>query len=148
MGLVWLELAYARAVRPDAVRIHESFNPGAVVRVEAKDQGGAWALLWEGLAPVGDGPRAFEPPIGNVPFETRVLRVWLDTDRVPGWNEIDAVELVGGGESQWAVAASASSTYGSPAARGSLVVQDVEVEFVGSGHAHRRAREEDEWTPR
>jgi len=34
----------------------------------------------------------------------------LDTNRTPGWNEIDAVELIGGG-AQWAKQATASSTY-------------------------------------
>ena len=38
--------------------------------------------------------------------------VRLDTASVPGWNEIDAIELVGrDGSRQWAVAANASSSY-------------------------------------
>jgi hypothetical protein len=40
------------------------------------------------------------------------VRVYLDTAKVPGWNEIDAVELIGrDGTRQWAVSATASSTY-------------------------------------
>ena len=42
------------------------------------------------------------------------MKIYLDTKRVNGWNEIDAVELVGkDGSKQWAVNASASSTYAS-----------------------------------
>ena len=36
----------------------------------------------------------------------------LDTNRAPGWNEIDAVELLGPGGRQWASDARASSNYG------------------------------------
>ena len=40
------------------------------------------------------------------------VRVYLDTQRVPGWNEIDAVELVGrDGSRQWAAHARASSSF-------------------------------------
>jgi hypothetical protein len=40
------------------------------------------------------------------------IKVYLDTARVPGWNEVDAVELIGkDGSRQWAKRASASSTY-------------------------------------
>jgi hypothetical protein len=41
------------------------------------------------------------------------IKVYLDTARVPGWNEIDAVELIGAdGTRQWASGSSASSYYG------------------------------------
>jgi len=41
--------------------------------------------------------------------------VYLDRRRVPGWNEIDAVELVGrDGSRQWATSAIASSSYAEP----------------------------------
>jgi len=43
-------------------------------------------------------------------YEVKTIRVVLDTNRTPGWNEIDAVELIGGG-AQWAKQATASSTY-------------------------------------
>jgi hypothetical protein len=41
------------------------------------------------------------------------IRIYLDTTRVTGWNEIDAVEVVGrDGTRQWATGAQASSFYG------------------------------------
>ena len=40
------------------------------------------------------------------------LQADLDTSRVPGWNEIDAVEIVGhDGSRQWASQAAASTSY-------------------------------------
>ena len=51
----------------------------------------------------------------------RSVKVYLDTSRVPGWNEIDAVELIGrDGSRQWARQASASSTYAERGAPGQL----------------------------
>ncbi|MFV1958554.1 MAG: hypothetical protein ACC662_03980 [Planctomycetota bacterium] len=115
MGEVWLELDFERAVLPDGIRIHETFNPGAVARVEAKRaDGGGYEVLWEGTAPTSRAPRWFEPPLLRATGPTRTIRVLLDTDRIPGWNEIDAVELTGDGVVQWAIAARASSSYGAP----------------------------------
>jgi hypothetical protein len=43
------------------------------------------------------------------------VRVYVDTGRVPGWNEIDAVQLIGkDGTQQWAVGSTASSSYSDP----------------------------------
>jgi hypothetical protein len=43
------------------------------------------------------------------------VKVYLDTARVPGWNEIDAVQIIGrDGSQQWAKHATASSTYAEP----------------------------------
>ena len=111
MGEVTVDLDYATAVRVDAVRIHETFNPGAVARVYAKDPGGRWDLMWEGRAETRESIRWFEPS-ASTSYATISIRLVLDTDRVPGWNEIDAVELVGDGRRQWATGATATSTYG------------------------------------
>ena len=46
----------------------------------------------------------------RVDFETVRVKLYLDTKRVKGWNEIDAVGLLNErGETQWANAAQASS---------------------------------------
>ncbi len=114
MGHVTLELAYDRAVRVDAVRIHETLAPGAVAKVEAMGVDGRWDTLWEGTSLVRPSPSWFEPPVAATAYATSRLRITLDTDRVAGWNEIDAVELVGDGLRQWASAATASSSYPDP----------------------------------
>jgi len=72
------------------------------------------ATLWEGIAVEGASPRWFEPPLARASGPVRTIRVVLDTNRIGGWNEIDAVELVGGGEGQWAQVARASSSYADP----------------------------------
>ena len=93
-GDEWLELGYENAVRPTQVRVHETFNPGAVVRVEARDEAGTWQPLWEGKSRTTETIRWFTIDIAPR-FATRSIRITLDSAGVPGWNEIDAVELVG-----------------------------------------------------
>ncbi|MBI4564294.1 MAG: hypothetical protein HY716_06340 [Planctomycetes bacterium] len=95
-GEEWIELTYSLAVIPVGVRIHEVCAPGAVVRVEAINAGGAWQVLWQGTDPTkGQQMAWFEVPFDSRPFSTRSIRITLNTASVQGWNEIDAVELVG-----------------------------------------------------
>ncbi|MBI4565173.1 MAG: hypothetical protein HY716_10820 [Planctomycetes bacterium] len=96
VGEEWLELTYSLPVRPTGVRIHESNRPGAVVRVEAINAGGAWEVLWQGADPMkGQQIAWFEVPFDPPAFSTRTIRITLDGRSVGGWNEIDAVELIG-----------------------------------------------------
>jgi serine/threonine-protein kinase len=111
MGEQWLELVYPEAVLPEAVRIREVAGAGAVTRVAAQAPDGSWSVLWEGPPTGFPGPRWFEPPLRKDGPRTRRIRLTLDTTAVPGWNTIDAVELVGEGKRQWASDASASSFY-------------------------------------
>jgi hypothetical protein len=113
MGEVTIELDYEVAVRPDAVRVRETFNPGAVARIETRD-GARWVVLWEGVAPTTSHQATWFEPRLSPSGPTRTLRLVLDTNRVQGWNEIDAVELVGDGRRQWASSARASSSYADP----------------------------------
>lgn len=95
-GLQTLELRYAHPVFPTAIRIYETYNPGAVVAVEAYNgEADEWVTLWSGQDPSQEAPAAFSPPITPTDFATDRLRLTLDTDVVPGWNEIDAVQLIG-----------------------------------------------------
>ncbi|MCB9535382.1 MAG: hypothetical protein H6704_03890 [Myxococcales bacterium] len=129
-GAEWLELGYDRAVEVGEVRIHQTFNPGAVRRVEAFDDSGKAVELWSGV----DKARGVELKIEPAKtVRTQRLRIHLDTTRISGWNEIDAVALVGKDLTlQWAISARASSTYATASAGplGPLVGQKVRVEHL------------------
>ena len=110
-GEEWLKLEYERDVQIAAVRVRETYNPGAVSKVVAVIEGGAEIVLWEGTEPPGEAPVEVEFPVTQV-VVAKSVKIYLDKRRVPGWNEIDAVELVGhDGSRQWAQGATASSTY-------------------------------------
>ena len=94
-GEEWLELTYKAPVRPTRVRVRESFNPGAVVKIEAQDPEKKWQILWKGKDTTTESPGYLDISCGPPAFATRVLRITLDSASVPGWNEIDAVQLIG-----------------------------------------------------
>ena len=71
----------------------ETFNPGAVVRLDDTSDPANPVVLWEGAA----GSIPAMAVVGEVtldaPREISAVRVLLETHRVTGWNEIDAVGL-------------------------------------------------------
>lgn len=110
----WLELGYDKRVRPHLIEIHESYNPGAVYKVTAFDKSGAEIVLWEGTDPTGTGQTSGITKIPVSPkFATDTIRVYIASDKVLGWNEIDAVGLqYGMWGTIWAKTAKASSSFG------------------------------------
>ena len=96
------------------MRVRETHNPGAISKVAAVLPNGQEIVIWEGVEEATPAPvdRLF-PVAGAIAAGS--VRVYLDTRRVAGWNEIDAVELVGrDGSRQWAARARASSSYADP----------------------------------
>lgn len=110
-GIEWLKLDFDRPVEIREVRIRETFNPGTICKVVAIIEREEESVLWEGREPPSTPPTEFVVT-PNRPVTSNHVKIYLDRTRVPGWNEIDAVELVGtDGTRQWAAHASASSTF-------------------------------------
>ncbi len=110
-GDEWLLLEFETPVSLAEVHVYESYNPGAISRLTTFLADGREVTIWEGTESEAAAPVA---RIFAVPFaaQANVVKVYLDTRRVAGWNEIDAVELVGrDGSRQWVKQATASSTY-------------------------------------
>jgi hypothetical protein len=112
----WLIADYADAVVPRRVDVYESYSPGALNRVTVFDDAGAEHEAWHGVDPT----KPNNPTVGvsQVPVtlnvKTRRVKIYLASDQVPGWNEIDAIGLVGDdGRVQWAKRITASTTYAS-----------------------------------
>ena len=111
-GAEWLQLGYEKAVEIAQVRVRETCGAGCIAKVAAVLENGAEVAIWQGRESAGEGivDAPFSAPAG---LTARGVKVYLDTARVPGWNEIDAVELIGrDGSRQWAKTAAASSSYG------------------------------------
>lgn len=109
----WLLLEYAEPVAAEAVLVYETYNPGALNRVTVFRLDGEEVEVWKGVDPT---PRNSGKGVSEikfrVPFKTNRVRIHLESTKVPGWNEIDAVGLRdGAGTVHWAVSADASSTY-------------------------------------
>lgn len=92
-----LTLFYPELVRPRRVRIYETFNPGFVTRVEFVDIYGEVHVVYE-AAPqaLGQCPFIREIAITDVDAPGNQLIVYVNqAASTGGWNEIDAVELLG-----------------------------------------------------
>ena len=109
----WLLLEYEQPVRATALLVHENFNPGAVAAVAILTPQGEQLELWRNK----EVKAATEParvltidlPLG---FDVERVMVSLESESVPGWNEIDAVGLRDDkGKVHWASRAEASSTF-------------------------------------
>ena len=128
----WLEVEFAREVEIAEIDIHESFNPGAISRVSVVgpnrdgvvDTPPGWrptgppetpsarsSILFSGTYVARSGVNVMVVKPSDHP-RGRFVRIDLLSEKVPGWNEIDAVQLVGtDGSKQWAVGARASTSY-------------------------------------
>lgn len=145
-GEQWLKLAYDKAVEVKEINVHESYNSGAISKVTAFLPNGSEKTLWTGNAAKGSAGEIQETSI-PVPagITSNQIKIYVDTNRVESWPEIDAVQLVGrNGSKQWATSSSASSSYselysaqGSDAAPSSGAVLDL---GAGEGEAILRTR--------
>ena len=89
-GVEWLHVKFILPVRMRRVRIHENLTPGGVIRIDAVGEDGTRRTVWQGADLALPW---FEAELrGDL---ARELVIVIDTRKRPGWEEIDAVELVG-----------------------------------------------------
>jgi hypothetical protein len=104
-GLHYIELIYWDRVYVSGIKIHETYNPGFVRKIELKNRTGGYFTFWEGTYdPRRECPYIFEAGFEYLddmnitrkitPFSTDTIKITIDTN-VKGWNEIDAVQLLG-----------------------------------------------------
>jgi hypothetical protein len=92
----FLALGYADPIRAAGVVIYETFNPGAVDRVEVRNADTEqWVEVWTGAAVAQPKEaRVFMVSFPQTTFLVDGVRIELDSPAVSGWNEIDAVALL------------------------------------------------------
>ena len=96
-GVDALTLAYGAPVTPTRIEIHQSYNPGAITQVDVTTPGGSDRhIVYQAQAtPVAECPFVLVIPISGLDVKVGEVVVYLDQTTHPGWNEIDAVELIG-----------------------------------------------------
>jgi len=110
-GSEWLLLKYDKVVTVAEVKVRQTHNAGAISKVTLMSPSGSETTIWQGQQPPQSGvvEASFKAPAG---VQSQQVVVYLDTSRVSGWNEIDAVELVAtDGKRYWASSAQASSSF-------------------------------------
>lgn len=110
-GSEWLHVTFEKSVDIAEIIVRETYNPGAISRVAAILPSGQEVTIWEGTEPSVQAPVDMSFPVTQK-VQANAAKIYLERSRVPGWNEIDAVELVGrDGSRQWAATATVSSAY-------------------------------------
>ena len=97
-GIEWLEVKFAKPVQATELRIRQNSGPGAIIKVETLDEGGAKHVLWQGSDNQQYAPNTiawWRNTFEKTSFKVVGARITLATNAVPGWNEIDAVQLLG-----------------------------------------------------
>jgi hypothetical protein len=91
-----LTLLYAQLVTPTFVNVFQSFNPGFITQVELVDVYGERHAIYQATPqPVGQCPFVLVIPV-EADYASNTVIVTVDQTTSPGgWNQIDAVELVG-----------------------------------------------------
>jgi hypothetical protein len=97
-GIEWLELGYAKPVSATELRIRQNHAPGAIIKVELFEANGTAHTVFQGPDGAVYEPNAISWLIiktDKTPYKTQRTKITLATNAVAGWNEIDAVQLVG-----------------------------------------------------
>lgn len=93
-GIEWLDLKFPKPVYATQVRVRESCASGAVIKIEVFDEKGGAHAVWQGNDPTTE-LNYLMVKFARTAFKTDRVKVTLATNVVPGWNEIDTVQLVG-----------------------------------------------------
>jgi hypothetical protein len=93
-GIEWLDLKYPKPVYATEVRVRESCGSGTVIKIEVYDEHDGPHAVWQGNDPTTE-LNYLTAKFPKTSFKTDRIKVTLATNVVPGWNEIDAVQLVG-----------------------------------------------------
>ncbi len=94
-GEEWVELRYDQPVFATAVEVYESLHPGAVTRILVRDFDGALHEVWAGQDPNDTCPAVLRADFEPLSFAINIVRIELNTALVPGFNQLDAVKLIG-----------------------------------------------------
>ncbi len=96
----YLTLRFPQAVRSTGVIVYETLYPGATDSICLRNEAtGDWVLVWsETATPLPLVARALRVTFPLTSFETREVRIAVNSPAVAYWNEIDAVALVSPGE--------------------------------------------------
>lgn len=96
-GIERLEVGFAKPVNATEIRIRQNSGPGAIIKVELVDDAGAAHAIYEGVdsATYDEFNFWFKKAIDKTPYKVAGAKITLATNAVAGWNEIDAVQLIG-----------------------------------------------------
>lgn len=97
-GLEWVELTFPKSVYASEIRVRQNYNPGAIIKIAFYDEKGNQDVVWDNTDKTEYVPNKiqwFIAKFDKTDYKTKKVRITLATNTVKGWNEIDAVQLIG-----------------------------------------------------
>ena len=109
----WLLLEYGQFILPRSVHVYENYAPGALSRITVFRLDGTEVEVWKGKDPTSpDEDHGVSVVPIKIDFKINRIKIYLDSQNVPNWNEVDAVGLRDAdGKMHWVTACDASTTY-------------------------------------
>ncbi len=92
----WIELTYRTPVYVTGINIYQTYHPDQVVKVELIDLTSEYHVVYQGRPREVECPYVLSIGVDNVDYLAAGLRITIDQSVLGlGWNEIDAVEVIG-----------------------------------------------------
>ena len=97
-GIEWLEIGFSKPVHATEVRVRQNVGPGAIIKLELIDDQGGRHTVFSGIDQTkyeANELAWFKQVFDKTPYPVVGARLTFAMNSVPGWNEVDAVQLVG-----------------------------------------------------
>lgn len=96
-GIERLEVGFGKPVNATEIRVRQNSAPGAIIKVELVDEAGKAHTVYEGVdtTQYDEFNFWFKAAFEKTPYKVTGAKITLATNAVSGWNEIDAVQLIG-----------------------------------------------------
>lgn len=96
-GIERLEVGFGKPVNATEIRVRQNSAPGAIIKVELVDAAGTAHTVYEGVdaTQYDEFNFWFKASFEKTSYQAVGAKITLATNAVNGWNEIDAVQLIG-----------------------------------------------------
>jgi outer membrane protein OmpA-like peptidoglycan-associated protein len=90
----WIKVGFANPMKIEQVAVAENYNPGSITHVYVYDVADKEYLVYRNLnvAPISAGGRMF-PIFQKTDFEVSAVKIMMNTAKIPGFNQIDAIGI-------------------------------------------------------
>lgn len=91
----WIKVAFKNPINVQQIIINENYNPGAISKIILYDSAGFEYLVYNKyeLYPLSEKGRIFNVFIPPTHYRVYALKLILLTEKIPGWNQIDAIGI-------------------------------------------------------
>ena len=95
-GEEWVKLTFEKEVNATEVRIKETYNAGAITKIVLYENNNKSHVVYKAKSETKKNEMQYlVAKFPKTGYKTKMVKIILDSKAITGWNEIDAVQLVG-----------------------------------------------------